>query len=170
VVWVWVILIISGLVIAACAVMIFGLGRAGRAAARRTGALWGGMAQLDADRQQNVPQVAQALMSLGQAYGGSRWTRYPVQRIVGGILVVSRTDLTWQPRLWLGRGHAASWSLPVADVASYSITRPTGSLVGQDVCLQTVGGQTVFLVISDARGLAAALNVAVPGAGAGTAN
>lgn len=148
----WGIAIGALLLVLVCVVMVTALGRSGRAAARREGALWGGLAQLDVDEARDVPQVAAAVSGVGRLFGGRRGARS-----VGGVLVVTRDELRWEPRLWLGRGSAQGWELPVRDLRGWELHRPAGALVGHELRLAVVGGGTVRLQVADEETLRAAL-------------
>lgn len=105
----WGIAIGTCLLVLACVVMVAALSRSARAALRRADGLWGGLAQLDVGKAQDVPQMAAA--AVGLVHGRRRGAPS-----VGGILVVTREELRWEPRLWLGRGQARRLSLSVRDL------------------------------------------------------
>ncbi len=122
--------------------------------ARTTGAIWAGMANIDASTEQ-APVVAHAMVSLGGVPGASL-TGYR-QRIVGGQLYVFADRVHWEPRLWLGRGHAEPWHIPRSAILGVQIQKwPAPSFRSFDVWLHTEEGD-IKLGIVDPQGLEAAL-------------
>lgn len=141
------------IVVVASIVMTVSLTRSGRSAARCANGVWGGLAQLPVDEATDLPQAAAALAQVRPA---DTTRRGRGGRSAGGILVVTRDELRWEPRVWLGRGRVGAWSLPVRDIRRWGLRRPTGSLVGNELRIGTDDG-SLRLHVLDAAGVARAL-------------
>ena len=124
---------------------------------RRSGAHWAGLANLDAADGPQAPVVAEALSEVGPLYG-SRLSHVGMQnRPVGGILWLFPERITWEPRIWLGRGTARPWTIAPGEIRSVQIARlPPPAMTGRRATLQLSGG-SVALTVVDADGLVAGL-------------
>ena len=126
--------------------------------ARTAGAEWVGLANFDGLDAQQAPVVAEALANVGPFYGSFFSPVARSQRPVGGLLYVFAEELHWQPRLWLGRGHAAGWSLPRSDVDSVEVARmPPPALRSYRATIHTHRGEIRFTLV-DHKGLRRALD------------
>lgn len=120
----------------------------GRERARRTGALWAGLAQFDAAETHQAGVVHEALAGVGGLYGGSFSPRGGSQRPVGGVLFIFPDRLYWEPRIWLGRGKARSWELPTtAIVGVETVKMPPPAIRGYTAVLHTTGGDVHFGIV-----------------------
>jgi hypothetical protein len=124
--------------------------------ARRAGAVWAGIAQFDArDSYLQAPVVAGALSTLGSLYGSAFSSTS--RRIIGGRLWVYPDRVEWEPGIWLGRGHAEPWRLPLGEVdgaAVEALPLPTVRQVAG--ILRTAQGEIRFLII-DPKGFRRAM-------------
>ena len=124
---------------------------------RRSGALWAGLANLDAGDGQQAPVVADALSDVGPLYGSLLSHIGTMNRPVGGILWLFPEQVTWEPRIWLGRGTARPWTIAPGEIRSVVIARlPPPAMTGWRATLHLARG-SVALTVVDAVGLVAGL-------------
>lgn len=125
--------------------------------AKSAGARWVGLANFDASQTDQAPVVQQALSGTGPLYGSSL---SPVgrQKPVGGLLYVFDARLRWEPTIWLGRGKAAAWEVPMDKVSGVQIARrPLPAIRSYEATIATADGDIRFLLV-DPRGLGNALH------------
>ena len=92
-----------------------------------------------------------AFESVGSIYGS--FMSGISSRPVGGLLFVEARGLRWEPRVWLGRGEAHSWSLDRASVTDIQVRKMRfPSLRSYDARLLTVAGDASFIIV-DPEGL-----------------
>jgi hypothetical protein len=132
--------------------------RRNRIRARNSGAQWVGLANVDALDDSLLPAVRRALSSVGSYYGERLAGRRISQRPVGGLLFVFADRVHWEPRIWLGRGHAESWVLKREKVTSADVTRlPLPALRSFIATIRTEEG-SVRMTIVDPDGFMRALS------------
>lgn len=122
--------------------------------ARRSGASWVGLANLDAQDREQAPVVLDALSSAGALYGSFFSPVARGQRPVGGLLSIVGPELRWEPRIWLGRGHATGWRLPRSEITGLEVARI--GINSSRATLQTLDGP-IRIVMVDPDGLRGAL-------------
>jgi len=128
--------------------------RRSRLLADGSDAIWVGMANFRDPAGQEVPAVRDAFSDVGSLYGVTFSKKGDI-RPVGGRLWVYGDRISWEPRIWLGRGHARPWQIPIAEVVEVSTRRGIG---GHHAELETTSG-TIRLEVVDPRGLKGALNL-----------
>jgi hypothetical protein len=92
--------------------------RRNRRRAQASGALWVGLANFGASQGGQAPVVEHALSGTGPLYGSSL-SRTGRQKPVGRLRYLSRDALRWEPTIWLGRGKASDWELPMAKLRDH---------------------------------------------------
>jgi hypothetical protein len=124
--------------------------------AKASGARWVGMAQIEADEAHPVAAVQRAMSGVGTYYGSFSISR-GLPRSVSGLLYVETDQLRWEPRIWLGRGKARPWRIPLSSVVGVTVTRLPPPAVGAFSALlcTTEGNERVQVV--DPDGLRGAL-------------
>jgi hypothetical protein len=127
--------------------------------AAESGAIWVGLAQINAEEPGSSPIVKEAMAGTGTLYGssfGRALYGWAGRRPVGGLLYVFTTGLRWEPRLWLGRGKARAWTLDAGAVLRVETARlpVIDSWSGKIV---TAAGDIDFLLV-DPDGLTAAIH------------
>lgn len=123
--------------------------------ARKSGAVWVGMANFDALAEGQAPVIVEALSGVGALYG--EFFSPLSQRPVGGLLSVFPEVLRWEPRIWLGRGHAKGWELLRTQVTGVDITKlPPPALRSFEATVHTTSGEIRFMVL-DPDGLRSSL-------------
>ncbi len=88
-------------------------------------AIWVGMANFRDPVMQEVPAVRAAFSDVGSLYGVT-FSKMGDVRPVGGRLWVYGDRISWEPRIWLGRGHARPWQIPIDEVVAISTRRGFG--------------------------------------------
>jgi hypothetical protein len=130
--------------------------RAGVRRALRDGALWAGLATLDAARQDQAPVVAAALSVVRRPYG-QRFSGTRDERPVAGHLYVFTDRLEWQPWFYLGPGKPRSWVVPRQAITGWEVVKPPPpAMSGYQAVLRTDDGPISCLVV-DGDGLLRAL-------------
>ena len=124
--------------------------------AAEAGARWVGLANFDAREPGCDPTISAAFRSVGPLYGSSL-SRYK-KRPVGGLLWIEETRVRWEPRIWLGRGKAASWELPANAIAGVEIHKTAAPAIrSYDARIVTSEGDA-RLVVVDPDGLERAVS------------
>jgi hypothetical protein len=152
---------IAGLILAAIlAVVVPPVSRTRNARrAQHEGALWVGLANMNPIDGAQAPVGQAALSDVGPLYGSGFSVWGPRNRPVGGLLWLFPDRITWEPRIWLGRGKAHSWTIAVRDLRSVEIQKlALPALRTYRAIFETPEGPISFLAI-DPDGLAAAIRL-----------
>jgi hypothetical protein len=120
------------------------------------GVIWVGMANFEALQPGSDPAVRTAFHSTGSLYGSA--LSGSSRRPVGGLLYVDASGVRWEPRIWLGRSTAKSWSVARESLIGLEVKRtPFPAFRSYDARLQTTNGDARFMVV-DPEGLRTAIS------------